>query len=132
MSRRVEFLGHVNSDEGVTVDSGNIEKVVSWPVPTNLKELRSYLGLCSYYRRFVPEFSNVTDSLSQTTRKNVRISWNEERHTALDTFKQGLSTAPILGLPNDNDEYTLDTDASDYAISAVLSQRQNGQELVLA
>lgn len=132
MNRRVEFLGHVISDEEVAVDSGKINKITSWPVPTNLKDLRAFLVLCSYYRRFVPEFLNIADSLSQLTRKNERFSWNDERQSAFDTLKQKLSSAPILGLPNDDDEYVLDTDASEYAISAVLSQRQDRRGVVLA
>lgn len=132
MNRRVEFLGHVISDEGVAVDPNKISKVTSWPVPKNLKELRVFLGFCSYYRRFVLEFSNITDSLSQLTRKNERFGWNDERQAAFETLKEKLSTAPILGLPNDDDEYVLDTDASEFAIGAVLSQRQDGREVVLA
>lgn len=61
MNRRDEFLGHVVSDEEVALDNSKIENVASWPEPTNLKELRAFLGLCSYYRRFVPGFSNVAD-----------------------------------------------------------------------
>lgn len=131
MSKKVEFLGHVISGDGITVDPAKVEKVQNWPNPSNLKELRSFLGLCSYYRRFVPSYAAITDSLSELTRKGVKFEWNAARQQSMDKLKQALISAPILGLPNDDDEFIVDTDASEFAIGAVLSQRQKGIEVVL-
>lgn len=132
MKRRVEFLGHVVSHEGISVDPSKVEKVETWPIPKNLKELRAFLGLCSYYRRFVFDYANISDPLSKLTRKGEKYVWNPERQAAFEELKQKLTTAPILGLPNDEDEFILDTDASEFAIGAVLSQKQKGMEVVLA
>lgn len=132
MSQKVDFLGHVVSSEGVSVDPTKIEKVRTWPVPKNIKELRAYMGLCSYYRRFVLDFANESEPLSKLTRKGVKYVWTSDQQEAFENLKQKLMSAPILGLPNDDDEFIIDTDASEFAIGAVLSQRQKGSELVLA
>ena len=103
-----------------------------WPTPRNLTELRSFVGLCSYYRRFISGFANLAAPLHALTRKNARFSWGIEQEEAFNQLKERLTSAPILGMPRDEGTYYLDTDASDIGLGAVLSQNQDGDEVVLA
>ena len=81
------FLGHVISKDGITVDPNKIEAVVNWDRPTNVSEVRSFLGFASYYRRFVEGFSRITAPLTQLTRKNVKFEWNEECEKSFQELK---------------------------------------------
>ena len=94
-------------------------------------ELRSFVGLCSYYRRFVPHFADIARPLYQVTTQKL-FSWSTEAETAFLTLKQALTSAPILGYPRPEGQLILDTDASNFAVGAVLSQVQDGEERVLA
>jgi len=103
-----------------------------WPTPRNLTELRSFVGLCSYYRRFISGFSNLAAPLHALTWKNARFSWGIEQEEAFNHLKERLTSAPILGMPRGEGTYYLDKDASDIGLGAVLSQNQDGDEVVLA
>jgi RNase H-like domain found in reverse transcriptase/Reverse transcriptase (RNA-dependent DNA polymerase)/Integrase core domain/Integrase zinc binding domain/Zinc knuckle len=130
--REVGFLGHIVSDKGISTDPDKISAVQDWPVPTSVTEVRSFLGLCGYYRRFVSHFSEIAAPLHALTGKHVTFQWGDKCQTAFETLKQRLTTSPILSMPTDEGEYRLDTDASNVAIGAVLSQIQDGQEKVIA
>ena len=129
---RVKYLGHIISKEGVSMDGEKVESVLAWPVPTNARELRSFLGLCSYYRRFVRGFADIARPLHQLTEKNRSFEWTEVAAKAFASLKQALTTAPVLGYPIPGEQYLLDTDASDVGIGAVLSQVQGGMERPVA
>ena len=120
------------SSEGVAVDPSKISEVTEWPVPGKLREVRAFLGLCSYYRKFVKDFSSLAAPLFALTKKGHAFVWTEECQEAFDRLKTLLTTAPILTLPKDDMTYVLDCDASDIGIGAVLSQKVNGEEKVIA
>ena len=130
----VEFLGHLVSNEGVAILPSRIETVSSWPRPRSVKEVREVVGLMSYYRRHIKGFADtarpMTDLLKGRTQK--KFQWNDEAEAAFQQLKNALVTSPVLAMPVENGTYVLDTDASSYAIGAVLSQRQNGTERVIA
>ena len=130
--RRVAFLGHVLSEDGIEVQAEKVETVCNWPTPQRLTDLRSFLGLCSYYRRFIPGFADIAAPLHALQRKNVRFEWTEQQETAFNELKARLTTAPVLGVPRDEGVFYLDTDASDVGLGAVLSQGQDGSEVVIA
>ena len=132
LQQRVLFLGHVLSEEGVATDPSKIKAVEEWVVPRNLRQVRSFIGLCSYYRRFIHDFAVVAQPLHFLTRKNVPFCWTDECQQAFEELKRRLVSSPILALPADEGQYILDTDASAYAIGAVLSQVQEGQEKVIS
>ena len=132
LKRSVDFLGYVISASCISTDPRKIELVKSWPVPNKLKEVRSFVGLCSYYRRFVEGFSEMASPLHALTRKNAVFRWTAECQISFDRLKSSLVNAPVLSLPRDEGEYLLDTDASDHGIGAVLSQIQDGEERVLS
>ena len=131
-SQEVQFLGHRVSSEGVATCEDKVKAVKEWPVPRNIKELKSFLGLASYYRRFIKSFSTISAPLNKLTQKKQTFQWTAEAQDAFDILKDTLTKAPILGFPNTTDQYWLDCDASSFGISGVLSQIQDGTERVIA
>jgi hypothetical protein len=130
--KKITFLGHIVSEEGVSTDPEKIKAVHSWPVPTSVKEMRSFLGLASYYRRFVEGFAKIARPLHKLCEKGIKFCWNEDANSAFETLKQALTSAPILAYPITGLSYIIDCDASDLAVGGVLSQVQNGHERVIA
>jgi len=128
LQRRVAFLGYVVSEHGVETDPDKISAIRDWPTPTNLRQSRAFIGLCQYYRKFVPGFSEIAAPLHALTKKGVRFFWSTECQTAFERLKDALTTAPTLALPDEEGEFLLDCDASNFAIGAVLSQVQDGIE----
>ena len=103
-----------------------------WPVPTNVSELRSFLGLCGYYRRYIKNFSAVAKCLHKLTEKGRKYLWDDNCQNAFQNLKERLISAPILGYPDFTKPFILDTNASKDAIDAVLSQEIDGAETVIA
>lgn len=130
--KEVLYLGHVVSEEGVSTDPAKIEAVSCWPTPTNPTDVRSFLGLASYYRRFIKKFSDVAKPLTALTQKDCPFTWTEECAAAFTTLKERLTTAPILSYPRIGVKFLLDTDASKFGIGAVLSQEKDDKEVVTA
>ena len=128
----VQVLGHVVSAEGVGTDFLKIQAVKEWPMPTTVKELRSFLGLCSYYRRYVPNFALVARPLHKLTERDSIFKWTPDCQTSFEQLKHLLTSSPILAYPAVGVEYLLDTDASNEALGSVLSQVQNGHERVIS
>jgi hypothetical protein len=131
LRRSVEFLGYRISARGIETDNRKTQTIADWPIPKKLKEVRGFLGLCGYYRRFVEKFSDIAAPLHAMTKKNTPFNWTEECQKSFDTLKQKLTEASILALPCDVGGYVLDTDASDHGLGAVLSQVQDGEERVI-
>jgi hypothetical protein len=132
--RQVAFLGHVVSSEGVACDPAKLEAVETWPVPSTVREVRQFLGLASYYRRYIPGFATIAAPMTALTRKDQKWLWCDKCQHAFDTLKKCLLSAPILAYPSEDPEckYILDIDASAVGIGAVLQQVQGGQEKVIA
>lgn len=130
--KEVSFLGHRVSSAGVSTDPDKVKAVVDWPIPTCLKHVRSFVGLCSYYRRFIRDFANIAKPLHRLSEKNVPFLWNSECQNAFNSLRRALVTAPILVYPNPEGDFILDTDCSGHGLGAVLSQVQNGQEKVIS
>ena len=130
--KEVAYLGHVVSREGIHTDPVKIEAVRDWPVPSTQTQVRSFLGLASYYRRFIKGFANVAAPLNKLTEKNTKFVWTEQCTVAFEQLKQALISAPILAYPCADGQFVLDTDASNFAIGCVLSQVQDGEERVVA
>jgi hypothetical protein len=128
----VVFLDHVLSAAGIEVQSDKVTCVRDWPRPTNLTELRAFLGTCSYYRRFIVGFADLATPLHFLQRKHVPFQWTSKQEEAFNRLKEKLTSAPVLGMPMDDGLFYLDSDASEFALGAVLSQIQNGSEMVIA
>lgn len=132
LQKEVKYLGHVISENGVRTDPIKIDAVSRWPCPKDVHELRSFLGLCTYYRRFVRNFANIAKPLHRLTEDNRDFDWNDECDEAFQSLKKALCSAPILTFPVPGKTFILDTDASNFGIGAVLSQESEGREQVIA
>ena len=132
MQRKVSFLGHIISESGVETQPEKVAAVQEWPQPKNIHEVKSFLGLCSYYRRFIAGFADIAAPLHALGEKNVAFCWTDRHTRAFNELKEKLTTAPVLGLPQDEGTFYLDTDASDFGLGSVLSQEQGGVERVIA
>jgi transposase InsO family protein len=132
LQKQVHFLGHVVSGEGIGTDSTKTDAVATWPVPKTVREVRSFLGLASYYRRFVKNFAEIASPLHDLTKKNKPFHWTEICQIAFDRLKTVLTEAPVMAMPIEGQPYFLDTDASHHGIGAVLSQIQDGKEKPVA
>ncbi|GJX86087.1 putative reverse transcriptase domain-containing protein [Tanacetum coccineum] len=108
----------------IHVDPANIEAVKNWTSPTTPTEIRQFLGLAGYYRRFIKDFSKIAKSLTELTQKNKKYIWGENQESAFQLLKQKLCEAPILALPEGNDDFVVYCDASHQGLGAVLMQRE--------
>ncbi|WVZ90409.1 hypothetical protein U9M48_036715 [Paspalum notatum var. saurae] len=122
MQNKLTYLGHVISAQGVGTDPAKIEAILSWPTPTNVKELRSFLGLAGYYRKFVKHFGVISQPLNELLKKNTLFVWTFDHDVAFRELKQALVSAPVLGLPNFAKPFCIETDASGLGIGAILIQ----------
>ena len=129
LCEEVEYLGHIVTPHGLQPNNRNLEAVRSFPQPYNLRQLRQFLGLTSYYRRFIPRYAKLAHPLHALTRKGAVFNWSAECEIAFDTLRDKLSTSPLLAYPNFNRDFTLETDASKLGLGAILSQYQVDQKL---
>jgi len=132
LQKSVAFLGHVVSAEGVAAHPDKTKMVAEWPTPSCVKDIRGWLGLTGYYRRFVKDYARVTAPLTSALKHGVKFEWTFEMQASFDEPKEALTSPPILAMPTADGTFTLDTDASDVAIGGVLSQSQGGNERVIA
>ncbi|KAL5583589.1 hypothetical protein UlMin_016031 [Ulmus minor] len=121
--QNVQFLGHVISKEGITVDPTKIEAVSRWSTPTSVTEIRSFLGLAGYYRRFVEGFSSLAAPLTALTEKDKKFEWTDKCERSFQELKQRLTSAPILVLPSEDEEFAVYCDASKIGLGAVRMQK---------
>ena len=125
----LEYLGHIVSREGLRTNPKLTEAVAEFPRPQSVSDARRFLGLASYYQRFISNFAKTAWPLHRLTCKDTRFVWSAECQTAFQDLKEKLSTAPVLAYPNFDAEYVLETDASIRGLGAVLSQDQEGGKL---
>ncbi|KAL0295929.1 UNVERIFIED_CONTAM: Retrovirus-related Pol polyprotein from transposon [Sesamum radiatum] len=118
----IAFLGHVVSKEGVQPDPAKVKAIMEWEPPKNVLEVRSFLGLASYYRRCVKDFSVVAKPLTNFLKKNAPFNWNEKCAQSFEELKKRLTSAPILTLPSEDGGYVVYTDASRQGLGCVLMQ----------
>ncbi|XP_073051286.1 uncharacterized protein [Primulina eburnea] len=120
--KSVTFLVHIISKEGVSVDPKKVEAITSWPRPKTVAEIRSFLGLAGYYRKFVEGFSSIATPLTKLTQKNSKFNWSEECEKSFQTLKEKLASTPVLVLPTEDKSFTIYSDASKEGLGCVLMQ----------
>ena len=128
----VAFLGHIVSHDGIRPDPAKTKCVDTWPIPRDVSDIRSFIGFCGYYRRFVRHFSTIAAPMVQLTKKEVDWNWMPQQQQAFEDLKVAMATTPVLAYPKADCPFILDTDASDFAVGAVLSQIQDGEEHPIA
>ena len=119
---KVDFRGHIVSDKGIATDPQKAVAIKDWPTPNNVRDVRSFLGLANYYRRFVAHFSSVAAPLTALTGSLIKWLWGPEEQKAFDALKTALITAPILSAPDPNKSFIIKCDASKHGIGAVITQ----------
>nr|GEV71532.1 putative reverse transcriptase domain-containing protein [Tanacetum cinerariifolium] len=127
----IQFLGHVIDRSGVHVDPAKVKAIKSWAVPTTSTEVRHFLRLAGYYRRFIEGFSLISKPLTKLTQKNKKYEWGKEEKEAFQTLKQKLCSAPILALPEVTEDFVVYCDASLKGYGAVLMQREKERDKLL-
>ncbi|XP_073033916.1 uncharacterized protein [Primulina eburnea] len=118
----VSFLGHVISEAGVSVDPKKVESILDWPKPRNATDIRSFLGLAGYYRKFVEGFSSIAIPLTRLTQKNSKFIWDDNCEKSFQTLKEKLASTPVLVLPTEDEDFTIYSDASKEGLGCVLMQ----------
>ena len=118
------YLGHIIGEQGVQVHQEKIREIIEWPTPKNIKELKSFLGLCTYYHKFVKGFSQLTTPLTNLTKKGVFV-WLREAHDTFEWMKQVMSKCSMLALPDFTQPFVLECDASRIGIGVVLMQNNH-------
>ncbi|GJX79718.1 putative reverse transcriptase domain-containing protein [Tanacetum coccineum] len=121
---KVQFLGHVIDNKGIHVDPAKIESVKDWASPKTPTEIRQFLGLAGYYRRFIEGFSKIAKPMTKLTQKKVKFEWGDKQEAAFQLLKQKLCSAPILALPEGSEDFIAYCDASKKGLGAVLMQRE--------
>ncbi|GBM36759.1 Retrovirus-related Pol polyprotein from transposon 17.6 [Araneus ventricosus] len=130
--KKLTILGHLVDEHGIYPDPQKTAAVTKFPVPENVSDVRSFLGLCSYYRRFIKNFSDIAKPLHDLLKKNAKFSWGTPQKESFLTLKKLLTSGPVLGHFLPNAETKIHSDASGYGIGAVLVQVQDGKERPLA
>lgn len=121
--RKVDFLGHVVSEAGIYVDPSKIKAIKNWEAPRTPTEIRQFLGLASYYRRFIKNFSKIAKPLTTLTQKDVAFDWGDKQEDAFQTLMEALCSAPILALPEGIEDFIVYCDASNQGLGCMLMQR---------
>jgi hypothetical protein len=119
---KMEFLGHVITKEGIVVNPSKVESVLEWKSPKNAKEIRGFLGMAGYYRRFIEGFSKIARPMTKLLRNNTPFMWSEQCEQSFQTLKEKLTTALVLAVPETGKDYIVYCDASKHGIGCVLMQ----------
>lgn len=129
---QVKYLGFIMRQDGLHVDPEKAQPIHNYPVPRNLRQLRRFLGMSSWYRRFIPQFATLSEPLTRLLRKNKRWEWGTDQGNAFAQVRAHLAAAPTLSCPDFQQPFVLQTDASSVVLGAVLTQEVNGRENIIA
>ncbi len=128
LRERVSYLGHILSKDGITPDPEKCKLIQTLERPRTVREIRSFVGMVPYYRRYIPHCAEMMEPLTSLIRKHAQLEWNKKREQRFQALKAALLSPIVLALPQINEQFQLYTDASDYAIGAVLTQTFEGHE----
>lgn len=130
--KELKYLGYLVDKHGLRTDPGKVDVILNYPTPTTAKEVKRFLGMAGWYRRFINNFSKISKPLCKLTRKNVEFNWNPEAEESFSQLKSALVSAPILKMPDYNLPFRILSDASAFSVAAVLTQTHDGVEHPLA
>uniref|UniRef100_A0A2H8THY5 RNA-directed DNA polymerase n=1 Tax=Melanaphis sacchari TaxID=742174 RepID=A0A2H8THY5_9HEMI len=132
LKRECVYLGHVISENGIKPDEKKVKSVLEFPKPKTVKDIKSFLGLSGYYRKFIDSYSAIAKPLTNLLKKDIKFVWSEECQKSFDKLKAALCSKPILKYPDFTKPFILTTDASNKALGAILSQGEIGQDLPIS
>jgi len=127
-ARKIGFLGVVIGPDGIEIEKKKVEGVLSWPQPKNMKDVRKFLGLANYYRRFIKDFTQVARPINMLMRKDEKWTWGDSQQKAFEELKQIFTMKPVLAAPDLNKEFRVEADASNYATKGVLSMKYSDEK----
>jgi hypothetical protein len=122
--KKVPFLGHILLENGVSVDPSKVQEVMDWKTPTTVSEVRSFLGLAGYYRRFIPDFSKIAKPMKSLLQKDHKFVWTQECETAFHTLRKLLTTAPVLAQSDIEKPFDVFCDTSKTGLGCVLCKKE--------
>jgi hypothetical protein len=122
LKEKISFLGHSISYNGIKMEEDKVKAILDWPSPKDIKDVRSFLGLAGYYRKFISSFSRIASGMTDLLRKDNKFNWNEECESSFKNLKKSITTAPVLLIPDLSLPFTVVTDSSGYALGMELSQ----------
>jgi len=122
-ARKIGFLGIVIRPNGIEMEKGKVKGVLGWPVPKTVKDIKKFLGLANYYRRFIKDFTQVARPMNVLTRKDEKWQWEDEQQKAFDELKKVFTSKPVLAALDLDKEFRIEADASNYATGGVLSMK---------
>lgn len=120
--QQIAYLRHIISAQGIHTDPSKVDAILSWPAPSSIRELRGFLGLAGFYRKFVRHFAVIAQPLTELLKKGSLFVWTSEHQTAFATLQQALSSAPALAVPDFSRPFAIETDASHNGVGVVLLQ----------
>lgn len=120
--QEIHYLGHILSSLGVKTDPAKVEAVLNWPPPTTVRELRGFLGLVGFYRKFVRHFAIIAKPLTNLLKKHVLFVWTLEHQQSFQALQQALCSTPVLGIPNFSKTFAIETNACQIGVGAILLQ----------
>jgi hypothetical protein len=118
----VKFLGHTISKDGISIDPSKAQEVIDWKPPKSVHQIRSFLGLAGYYRRFIPDFSRIAKPMTKLLKKGVKFMWSEACEKVFHTLRQHLTSAPVLVQLDNSIPFEVFCDASGTGLGCVLMQ----------
>lgn len=130
--QEIKYLGHVVCGEGIRTDPDKVAAIKDMQPPKNVRDVRRFLGVASWYRRFVPDFSKLSQPLTSLLKKGKHFKWGKDQQQAFVDLKRNLTEAPVLACPDFTKTFTIQTDASDFGLGVVLTQEIDGRERVIA
>ena len=133
LQNEVVFLGHVVTASGVKPNPINVSKILDWPQPKTAKQIKQFVAMGSYYRRYIKDFATIVRPMVELTKKGKKFVWNDACSNAFQQLKEVLVSSDVMGYPlNNAGQFFLDVDASDVGIGGILHQVQDGKEKVIA
>uniref|UniRef100_A0A8C5PED6 Gypsy retrotransposon integrase-like protein 1 n=1 Tax=Leptobrachium leishanense TaxID=445787 RepID=A0A8C5PED6_9ANUR len=129
-TRSIEFLGFIITPGYIQMDPAKVKAVTTWPAPANKKGVQCFIGFCNFYRKFVKNFSAIARPLTNLTKIQTPFRWSEEAQKAFHQLKETITTAPVLAIPDPTLPYTLEVDASAFAVGSILSQRSKKDDIL--
>ena len=119
----IDYLGLILEEGVMHMDPAKIAGIATWPMPTSVKQVQSFLGFCNFYRPFIYQFSHITRPLNELTRKDTQWTWGKRQQEAFKSLRKRITSEPLLKQPQLDQQFKVEVDASGYAIGAVLMQK---------